>query len=63
MTPRHFRHEALTARRSPVAARHICLCAGFIEEDEAFGVQLALSRKPGSALLGNVFAVLLGSML
>lgn len=63
MSPRDFRDQPLAARRPPVAARHIGLRAGLIDEDEMFGVQFALSRMPGATVTGNVFTVLFGGML
>ena len=61
--PRNFCEQTLTARRSPIAASHVGLGAGLVNENEAFDAQLALSRMPGATLFGDVFTILLGGSL
>ena len=51
----------LTARSATVTARHVGGGPGFVDEDQALGVEIELPVEPGLALLGDVGAVLLGS--
>jgi hypothetical protein len=54
VSPRHAGHQALTARAAAIAARHVGRCAGLVDEDQAFRVQLALARTPLITRLGNI---------
>jgi hypothetical protein len=59
MSSRHTGDEALTARTAAIAARHISGCAGFVDEDQAFRVQVGLARAPLIASLGDIRSILL----
>jgi hypothetical protein len=63
MTPRHAGDQALAARTSSVAPRHVGRSAGFIDEDQAFRVQFALAGMPLRAGRGDIRPILLGGAL
>jgi len=56
----HRRPAPLAPRRSAVGARHLGGCAAFVDEDEAFGIEVRLPLEPSEAPSGYVGALLLG---
>ena len=63
MTERNIGHEPFAAWTAAVKTRHFSRCAGFVDEHEAFRVQIGLERKPVLARLCDVGALLLGGVL
>lgn len=63
MSPRHFRDQTLAARCSSITPGHIGLSTSFVDENETFCIQPALSLMPEAARMGDIFAILFGSML
>ena len=61
MSPRHSGDEALTTRTTAIAARHVGCCTSFVNEDQAFRVQVGLARMPLLASLCDIWPILLGS--
>src|SRR5258708_25753075 len=53
-------NEALTAQRSAVRAGHVGLGPGFIDKDEAVGLNASLIASPTGALASEVGPLLLG---
>ena len=45
----HGGAASFAARRAPVQAGHLCVGAGLVDEDQALGVEIGLSLKPGFA--------------
>ena len=63
MSPGHAGDQALPARTAAIAARHIGCRTGFIDEDQAFWVQVGLAHTPLIASLGDIRPILLGGAL
>jgi hypothetical protein len=63
MAPGHVGHEALTARATAITSRHIGRRAGFVDEDQAFRVQVDLAGKPRMTSRGDIWPLLFGSVL
>jgi hypothetical protein len=55
-------HQAFAARSPAVLAGHVGLGPGFIDEDQAVGIDLALMALPALALAGDVRPILLGGV-
>jgi hypothetical protein len=51
----------LTARTTTIAARRVGRRTRFVDEDQAFRVQVGLARMPPLASLGDIRPILLGS--
>ena len=60
MAERRGGFQAEPARGAAIKPDHIRLCAGFINEDKPFRVQIGLAVAPFLARLGDIGAVLLG---
>jgi hypothetical protein len=59
---RHTGHQALTPWGAAMRAGHVGLRPGFIDEDQASGINAALVALPPLALAGDVGAILLGGV-
>jgi len=62
MTMRHPSQQALSARRPAMAAGHVCLGPGLIDEHQAGRVYVPLMATPAFALAGDVRPMLLGGV-
>ena len=58
VSPWHAGYQALAARAAAIAARHVGRCAGLVDENQAFRVQLALAGTPLVTRLGHIWPVL-----
>jgi hypothetical protein len=63
MAPGHVGHEALAARATAITSRHIGRRTGFVDEDQAFRVQVGLAGMPRMASRGDIWPLLFGSVL
>ena len=59
---RHLRDQPDAAGRAPVAAGHVGLGPGLVDEHQASGVKPALMRFPPDPAAGNVGAILLAGV-
>jgi len=59
MTMRDFIDQTLAARRPSVEARHVGFDPGFVDEDEAGGIDAPLIGAPAGAMPAYVRAILL----
>jgi hypothetical protein len=62
MSVRHARPQALSAGCPAVAPGHVRRRPGFVDEDEARGIQIELALEPGLAPGQDIRAILLGRM-
>ena len=62
MAMRHADPQPLAPAAAAMAARHIGRGPGFIDEDEAFGVEIGLAVEPGLPALQNIRTVLLAGV-
>jgi len=60
VTLRDFADQPLAAWRSTAQPRHLGAGAGFVNEDQAVGIELGLILRPGGARRGDVRPILLG---
>jgi len=58
----HADPQALAARAAPMAARHVGRGPGFVDEDEAVGVEVELAVEPRLAVRQDVGPILLAGV-
>ena len=58
----HLRDQALPRGGPAPQPRHIRLCPGFVDEDQASGIDLMLMPLPERALAGHIRAILFGGV-
>jgi len=63
MSPGHAGEQTLPPRTAAIAARHVGCRTGFIDEHQAFRVQVGLARTPLITSLGDIRPILLRSAL
>ena len=63
MAPGHVGHEALAARATAITSHHIGRRTGFVDEDQAFRVQVGLAGMPRMASRGDIWPLLFGSVV
>jgi len=59
---RHAHPKPLAALAAAMAARHVGRGPGFIDEDEALGVEIGLAVEPGLPALQDIRPILLAGV-